>query len=40
MEITDIEANNSRKFCGVAQMASAMDWVNTDEHWVEDSWQG
>lgn len=21
-------------------MTSEMDWENTDEHWVEDSWQG
>ncbi|KAH7143414.1 kinase-like domain-containing protein [Dactylonectria macrodidyma] len=30
----------SRKFCGVSRMTSAMDWDNTDEHWVEDSWRG
>jgi hypothetical protein len=31
---------NSRKFCGVARMASPMDWNNTDNHWQEDSWRG
>ncbi|KAI1351473.1 kinase-like protein [Xylaria sp. FL0043] len=30
----------SQRFCGIAQMTSGMDWVNTDEHWLEDSWQG
>ncbi|KAH6665638.1 calcium/calmodulin-dependent protein kinase [Halenospora varia] len=30
----------SRKFCGVARMTSSVDWVNTDEHWQEDSWKG
>ncbi|KAK4639880.1 hypothetical protein QC761_700980 [Podospora bellae-mahoneyi] len=30
----------SRRFCGVAQMTSALDWENTDPHWVEDVWQG
>ncbi|KAI6778104.1 uncharacterized protein J7T54_001524 [Emericellopsis cladophorae] len=30
----------SRKFCGVAQMTSEMDWDNTDEHWFEDAWSG
>ncbi|TGJ80500.1 hypothetical protein E0Z10_g8265 [Xylaria hypoxylon] len=30
----------SRKFCGIAQMTSGVDWANTDEHWLEDSWQG
>jgi hypothetical protein len=30
----------SRKFCGVAQMTSELDWINTDEHWLEDVWQG
>ncbi|GAW16625.1 hypothetical protein ANO14919_060580 [Xylariales sp. No.14919] len=30
----------SQRFCGIAQMTSGMDWVNTDEHWVEDSWKG
>ncbi|KAI8622929.1 kinase-like protein [Xylariaceae sp. FL1651] len=30
----------SQKFCGIAQMTSAMDWENTDEHWLENSWQG
>ncbi|KAI3318434.1 kinase-like protein [Xylariaceae sp. AK1471] len=30
----------SQRFCGIAQMTSSMDWVNTDEHWLEDSWQG
>jgi hypothetical protein len=31
---------DSRKFCGVAQMTSELDWINTDEHWLEDNWQG
>jgi hypothetical protein len=31
---------NSRKFCGVARMASPMDWNNTDDHWQENSWRG
>ncbi|KAI0965629.1 kinase-like protein [Xylaria arbuscula] len=30
----------SQRFCGVAQMTSGMDWANTDEHWLEDNWQG
>ncbi|RWA10238.1 hypothetical protein EKO27_g4887 [Xylaria grammica] len=30
----------SQRFCGIAQMTSGMDWVNTDEHWLEDSWKG
>jgi hypothetical protein len=30
----------SRKFCGVAQMTSELDRANTDEHWLEDVWQG
>ncbi|KAI1126258.1 kinase-like protein [Nemania abortiva] len=30
----------SRRFCGIAQMTSGMDWETTDEHWLEDSWQG
>ncbi|PMD21221.1 hypothetical protein NA56DRAFT_572545, partial [Hyaloscypha hepaticicola] len=30
----------SRKFCGVARMASPMDWNNTDEHWQENTWRG
>ncbi|KAI0811653.1 kinase-like protein [Xylaria sp. FL0064] len=30
----------SQRFCGIAQMTSGMDWVNTDEHWLEDNWQG
>lgn len=31
---------DSRKFCGVAQMTSEMDWHNTDPHWLEDVWEG
>ncbi|KAM7216897.1 putative serine/threonine-protein kinase [Rhypophila decipiens] len=30
----------SRKFCGIAQMTSALDWESTDPHWVEDVWHG
>ncbi|KAI8944621.1 kinase-like protein [Xylaria longipes] len=30
----------SQRFCGIAQMTSGMDWVNTDNHWVEDNWKG
>ncbi|KAI1302523.1 kinase-like protein [Xylaria venustula] len=30
----------SQRFCGIAQMSSGMDWANTDEHWLEDNWQG
>ncbi|KAK4447956.1 putative serine/threonine-protein kinase [Podospora aff. communis PSN243] len=30
----------SRKFCGIAQMTSTLDWENTDPHWVEDVWRG
>ncbi|KAI0539441.1 kinase-like protein [Xylaria digitata] len=30
----------SQRFCGIAQMTSGMDWENTDEHWLEDSWRG
>ncbi|KAI0505472.1 kinase-like protein [Xylaria bambusicola] len=30
----------SQKFCGIAQMTSAMDWAHTDDHWLEDSWKG
>ncbi|KAI0478342.1 kinase-like protein [Xylaria cf. heliscus] len=30
----------SQRFCGIAQMTSGMDWVNTDEHWLEDNWKG
>ncbi|KAK0719030.1 kinase-like domain-containing protein [Apiosordaria backusii] len=30
----------SRKFCGIAQMTSTLDWGNTDPHWLEDVWQG
>ncbi|KAJ3577490.1 hypothetical protein NPX13_g3077 [Xylaria arbuscula] len=30
----------SQRFCGIARMTSGMDWVNTDEHWLEDSWKG
>ncbi|KAK0663946.1 putative serine/threonine-protein kinase [Cercophora samala] len=30
----------SRRFCGVAQMTSTLDWDNTDPFWVEDVWQG
>ncbi|KAI9860489.1 MAG: hypothetical protein M1813_006148 [Trichoglossum hirsutum] len=29
-----------RKLCGVAEMTSAVDYDSTDEHWVEDRWQG
>jgi hypothetical protein len=31
---------HSRKFYGVAEMTSRVDWANTDEHWEEDIWQG
>ncbi|KAG9239394.1 calcium/calmodulin-dependent protein kinase [Amylocarpus encephaloides] len=27
-------------FCGVAQMTSPLDWENTDDHWMEDTWRG
>lgn len=30
----------SRKFCGAAQMTSAVDHENTDPHWETDRWQG
>ncbi|KAI0436740.1 kinase-like protein [Xylaria telfairii] len=30
----------SQRFCGIAQMTSGMDWVNTDAHWLEDNWKG
>ncbi|KAJ2998563.1 hypothetical protein NUW58_g282 [Xylaria curta] len=30
----------SQRFCGIAQMTSGMDWINTDEHWLEDNWRG
>ncbi|KAI0400646.1 kinase-like protein [Xylaria palmicola] len=30
----------SQRFCGIAQMTSGMDWATTDEHWLEDNWQG
>ncbi|KAK4183353.1 putative serine/threonine-protein kinase, partial [Podospora australis] len=30
----------SRRFCGVARMTSALDWNNTDPHWLEDVWEG
>ncbi|KAF3934307.1 hypothetical protein ABW19_dt0207196 [Dactylella cylindrospora] len=30
----------SQKFCGVARMASVVDWKHTDPHWQEDKWQG
>ncbi|KAI1747500.1 kinase-like protein [Xylaria castorea] len=30
----------SQRFCGIAQMTSGMDWVNTDQHWLEDNWKG
>ena len=30
----------SRRFCGVARMTSPLDKENTDDHWVEDTWQG
>ncbi|KAI0202425.1 kinase-like protein [Astrocystis sublimbata] len=30
----------SQRFCGIAQMTSALDWVHTDEHWLEDNWKG
>lgn len=40
MKMADVKASLSRRFCGVAQMLSEVDWENTDEHWVKDSWQG
>lgn len=40
MKMADVKASLSRRFCDVAQMTSEVDWENTDEHWVEDSWQG
>ncbi|KAL2067858.1 hypothetical protein VTL71DRAFT_15956 [Oculimacula yallundae] len=30
----------SRKFCGAAEMTSAVDRQNTDPHWENDRWQG
>lgn len=40
MKTADVKASLSRRFCSVAQMTSEVDWENTDEHWVEESWQG
>lgn len=40
MKTADVKASLSRRFCSVAQMTSEVDWENTDEHRVEESWQG
>jgi hypothetical protein len=29
-----LTCHNSRRFCGVARMVSAVDWENTDDDWL------